>query len=114
MPTDSKKWIFNSQFSIAIENTQQEDYFTEKLLGCFISLTVPIYIGCPNILDYFDAKGMIIVNSLQELIMVANSLTDETYQKMLPYLKENRKRSLKFLNLENETIAEFFKNKVKK
>ncbi len=114
LPTDSKKWIFNSQFSIAIENTQQEDYFTEKLLGCFISLSVPIYIGCPNILDYFDAKGMIIVNSLQELITVANSLTDKTYQKMLPHLEKNRERSLKFLNLENETITEFFKNKINK
>lgn len=114
LPTDSKKWIFNSQFSIAIENTQQEDYFTEKLLGCFISLTVPIYIGCPNILDYFDAKGMIIVKSLEELITVVNSLSDETYQKMLPHLKKNKERSLKFLNLENETIAEFFENKVNK
>ena len=113
LPTDSKKWIFNSQFTIAIENTQQDDYFTEKLLGCFISLSVPIYIGCNNISDYFDTRGMIIVNSLQELVNVANSITEETYQKMLPYLKENRERSLRFLNLEKEVIAEFFHEKFK-
>jgi hypothetical protein len=63
MPTDSKKWIYNSQFSIAIENYIDEDWFSEKLLGCFVSLSVPIYIGCPNILDYFDARGMIIVRA---------------------------------------------------
>lgn len=111
MPTDSKKWIFNSQFSIAIENTQQEDYFTEKLLGCFLSLSIPIYIGCPNIAEYFDVRGMIIVNSLPELINAVNSITKDTYQKMLPYLQENKKRSLKFLNLEKEIIAEFFAKK---
>jgi len=112
MPTDSKKWIYNSQFSIAIENYIDDDWFSEKLLGCFASLSVPIYIGCPNILDYFDARGMIIVHSLQEMIEAINSLTPETYKKMLPYLKENHERSLKFLNLEKELIAEFFKNKV--
>lgn len=109
MPTDSKKWIFNSQFSISIENIQQEDYLTEKLLGCFISLTVPIYIGCPNVAEYFDPKGMIIVNSLDEVIQAANALTPETYAKMLPYLKENKERTLKLLNLEKEVIAEFRK-----
>lgn len=108
LPTDSKKWIFNSQFVIAIENTQQDDYFTEKLLGCFLSLSVPIYIGCPNVSEYFDTRGMIIVNSLQELINAVNLISEETYAKMLPYLKENRNRSLKLLNLEKEVIAEFF------
>ncbi len=112
MPTDSKKWIFDSEFSIAIENTPQEDWFSEKLLGCFMALTVPVYIGCPNVLDYFDSRGMIVVRSLTELIEVINSLTPETYQKMLPYLKANRNRTLKLLNLEKEAIAEFFKSKM--
>lgn len=107
MPTNSKKWVFNSQFNIAMENCSQEYYFTEKLLGCFISLTVPIYIGCPNILDYFDQRGMLIVSSVDEIVKVANSLTPETYQKMLPYLKENKRRALEFLNLEDKIIEEF-------
>ncbi len=107
MPTDSKKWLFNSAFNITIENTEQEDYFTEKLLGCFMALTVPIYIGCSNVSDYFDNRGMLVVKSVEELVKVVNSLTPETYQKMLPYLKENRKRALKFLQLEKEIISEF-------
>ncbi len=98
MPTDTKKWVYNSQFNIAIENTVQEDYFTEKLLDCFISLTVPIYIGCPNVLDYFDPKGIIIVHSLKELLKVTNSLTPAIYQQMLPYLRENKKRAEQLLH----------------
>ena len=109
IPTDSKKWVFNSEFNIAMENVRQEYYFTEKLLGCFVSLTVPIYIGCPNVLDYFDSRGMIVVQSVDEIIKAANYLTPETYGKMLPYLKENKKRALRLLNLEKEVIAEFGK-----
>lgn len=52
LPGGKKKWIFQSQFNIVVENSQQCNYFSEKLLGCFWTLTVPIYIGCPNISDY--------------------------------------------------------------
>lgn len=109
LPGGQKKWIFKSQFSIAIENTQQVNYFTEKLLGCFWTLTVPIYIGCPNIADYFDTRGMIIVKNIDEAIQAANSLTPETYHKMLPYLKENKRRTEEFLTLEKRVKDEFFK-----
>ena len=108
LPTDSKKWVFNSQFNIAVENTAQEHYFTEKLLGCFMSLTIPIYIGCPNIGDYFDARGMFIANSLEDIKKICASITPETYNKMLPYLKENKQRAEEFLKLETQVLKAFF------
>jgi hypothetical protein len=108
LPTDSKKWIFNSQFNIAVENTAQEHYFTEKLLGCFISLTIPIYIGCPNIGDYFDTRGMFIANSVEDVKKICASITPETYQQMLPYLKENKRRAEEFLKLETKVLDTFF------
>lgn len=109
LPTYSKKWIFNSAFNIAIENTRQEYYFTEKLLDCFIALTVPIYLGCPNIYNYFDPRGIIVVQTVDELIKVTNSLTPEIYYSMLPYLKENKKRAMKLVALEKNIIFEFGK-----
>jgi hypothetical protein len=36
-----------------LENSQQENYWTEKLADAFLSWCVPIYWGCPNIYDYF-------------------------------------------------------------
>lgn len=107
LPTDSKKWIFNSQFNIAVENTAQEHYFTEKLLGCFISLTIPIYIGCPNIGDYFDTRGMFIAHSMEDVKKICASITPETYNKMLPYLKENKRRAEEFLTLETKVLNTF-------
>ena len=46
-------------FSIAIENASYETYFTEKLLDCFATGTIPVYYGAPDIGDYFNKDGII-------------------------------------------------------
>ncbi len=113
MPTRSKKWVFSSQFNIAIENCCQTNYFTEKIIGCFVSMVIPIYIGCPNITDYFDARGMFIAHDIDDAIRICNSLTPETYAKMRPYLIENKKRAEALLGLKDRQIQEFYETHVK-
>ena len=54
-------------YSVIIENVQEPDYFTEKLLDCFICGTIPIYWGASNIKHYFNTDGMVICNDLAEL-----------------------------------------------
>ena len=44
-------------FSIVIENTKKDYYFSEKLIDCFVTGTIPIYWGCPSIGDFFDERG---------------------------------------------------------
>lgn len=58
------KWhgIAEYKYSIAIENNVVKDYFTEKLFECYLSHTMPIYYGCPNVHDYFDASSIISIN----------------------------------------------------
>lgn len=46
-------------YSIVIENSSVRNYFTEKLLDCFLEETVPLYWGCPNILNYFPSDAII-------------------------------------------------------
>ena len=41
-------------FQIAIENAQRRFYFADKINDCFVTGTVPIYWGAPNIGDFFD------------------------------------------------------------
>ena len=48
-------------FHIAIENVAREGYFSEKLLDCFLTRTVPVYWGDPAIASYFDVSGMVLV-----------------------------------------------------
>lgn len=63
------------QFSIIIENSKQKNYFTEKLIDCLITKTIPIYWGCPNISDFFDISGWIILES-------SNDCTKELLNKL--------------------------------
>lgn len=82
-------------FSIAMENRQQDFYFSEKINDCFLSDTVPIYWGCPGIGKFFDKRGIIIFNSLDELLEIIDSLDMDLYNKMLPYVRENKEKSIR-------------------
>lgn len=64
------------QFSLVIENSRQTHYFTEKLMDCLLTKTIPIYYGCPNIAEYFDTRGWIILETtdMNELIAKASAL----------------------------------------
>uniref|UniRef100_A0A6C0B681 Fucosyltransferase C-terminal domain-containing protein n=1 Tax=viral metagenome TaxID=1070528 RepID=A0A6C0B681_9ZZZZ len=60
----SKDILFlDYQFSLVIENSRQKNYFSEKLIDCLITKTIPVYWGCPNISDWFDTRGWIILES---------------------------------------------------
>ena len=76
-------------FQIAIENAYRKDYFADKILDCFITGTIPIYWGCPNIADYFDTRGILIFNTMDELKEIMESLSEEKYNSMLEYAKLN-------------------------
>lgn len=87
---DNKDALFNdSMFHITIENSRYENYFTEKIIDCFMSYTIPIYWGCPNISEHFDSNGIIQFNSKEELEAILNNLTPEDYLSRLESVKKN-------------------------
>lgn len=50
-------------FSVAMENVINDGYYTEKLLDCFLTGTIPIYWGTEKILNIFDKDGILFLNS---------------------------------------------------
>jgi hypothetical protein len=94
-----KSPLFDSQFHICIENVKRENWFTEKLIDCMITKTIPIYYGCPNIGDWFDIRGIIVVSNLQEIIEACNNLDKNTYNNMLPYIEGNYNISKEFTDI---------------
>jgi hypothetical protein len=76
-------------FSISIENSKEDFMFTEKLIDCFLTGTVPIYYGCPSIGNFFNINGIIVIDSLLDLINVLSSITIDLYNNMKPYIEEN-------------------------
>lgn len=81
-------------FSVAMENFQQDYYFTEKLIDCFLTETVPVYWGCPGIGDVFDERGILRFETLDDLMRIVRELSFERYQAMLPYVLKNKQTVL--------------------
>lgn len=59
-PIDDK-WdaLSTSKYAIAYENFQNDYYWTEKIIDCFLSYTMPIYFGCNKIENFFPKDSFI-------------------------------------------------------
>ena len=90
-----------SQFHLVIENSRQTNYFTEKLLDALITYTIPIYYGCPNIADFFDTSGWIILenDSLAELKYKLSTLDTLHYTKYIEAVVKNQKKAVEWMDL---------------
>lgn len=91
-----KKYLFkDSMFHICIENSRYENYISEKLIDCFMSYTVPIYWGAPNVHEIFNPKGFITFNTPEELDVILDNLTIEDYTNRISFMEENYNISYK-------------------
>lgn len=82
-------WNRNSMFHVAVENSKHQNYFTDKIIDCFCTKTLPIYWGAPNIGDFYDKRGIITFENEDELINIINNLTPEDYYSRLEYINNN-------------------------
>jgi hypothetical protein len=55
------KWevLKNAKYAIAYENFKNDYYWTEKIVDCYLSYTMPIYYGCNSIDDFFPKNSFI-------------------------------------------------------
>ena len=93
---DKKEPLFDSMFSVVIENQSLPNFFTEKLIDCLLSKTVPLYFGATNIDEYFDTDGMIIVKDIDHLKQVVSNITVDDYYKRLPIMQKNLELAQEF------------------
>ncbi|CAN1278559.1 Putative fucosyltransferase-like protein [Linum perenne] len=69
------------KFSLAFENSNEEDYVTEKFFQSLVAGTIPVVVGAPNIQDYSPGQGSILhIKSLEDI---------DTVAKTMNYLSEN-------------------------
>ena len=82
-------WDRNSMFHIAVENSRNLNYYTDKIVDCFATKTIPVYWGAPNIGEYFNKEGIITFENEKDLVEILNSLTEEDYKNRLEAVEEN-------------------------
>lgn len=89
------------RFSVAIENSKVNTYFSEKLLDCFATYTIPVYWGCENVKDYFNPDGIIQVDSIDDLLKYTRVISEsgkEIYNKrsVQSAMKDNFEEAKKY------------------
>ena len=90
-----------SMFSLVIENSIEENFFSEKLLDCLRTYTIPIYFGCKNIGKYFDVRGMIIPKDVDDAIYKINKLDKNSYFLMSKFVTKNFLLGAKYISHTN-------------
>jgi hypothetical protein len=105
---NSKNLLFNDySYHLCIENSKQNNYFTEKIMDCFQTMTVPIYWGCLNINEFFDINGIIILNTnnIDEIVNTINSIDlIAFYKNNIEAIKNNYEICLKYLDYQERLI----------
>jgi len=91
-----KKKIFDTMYSIIIENTREPYWFTEKLIDCLQSKTIPVYYGCSRLEEFFNMDGVIVVDTAEEIIDVCNTLSESDYKKRKDAIEENYEKSIQY------------------
>tara|TARA_Y100000114_G_scaffold125027_1_gene120941 strand:+ start:2714 stop:4210 length:1497 start_codon:yes stop_codon:yes gene_type:complete len=114
LPNDDKRELFKSKFSIVIESSKEENYFTEKICDALISKTIPIYWGCPNIDDFFDTRGMIICETADEVLEACKKVDQNfgLYDEMKKYVDDNFEKAKKYCESLSKRIEKEIKDKL--
>jgi len=85
------------KFSVVIENCKREGWFTEKLIDCFATGTIPIYWGAPDIGNFFNLAGILQFDTMVELSNILNMTSGEVSTPMSDAIKDNFERITDYL-----------------
>jgi hypothetical protein len=87
-------------FSVVFENCRQDMYFTEKLIDCFLTGTVPIYWGPPRLEEshLFNNDGILYIqgDSCAALDAILPQLSEKWYYDHLGAIVDNFHRGMNY------------------
>ena len=78
----------NYMFSIVVENSNYDSYYTEKITDCFATGTIPVYCGTKKAVENFDSDGIIYIERGKEE-QVLKTLTPKLYNSKLNAINNN-------------------------
>lgn len=100
----------NYMFCVVIENQEMDFLFTEKIIDCFVTGTIPIYKGCPSIDKFFNIEGILTFNTIEDLNnVIKNKLNEDLYFNKMKAIVENFETAKKY-TVADDIIYEILKN----
>ena len=90
------------QYHIAIENSSQRYYWTEKISDCYLAETFPFYYGCTNLADYFPQQSFIPIDIRQPeqaISIIDTAIAAHRYQQSINLLEQCKLKVLDEYNI---------------
>jgi hypothetical protein len=93
-------YLTDYRYSIIVENAIEPYWFTEKILNCFATRTVPIYVGHAKMLERFNPDGIIMVrpedyDNIEKIIKQCN---EKDYASRMHAIQDNMQRVKSYQN----------------
>ena len=84
--------LLSYKYSLAIENSSQKSYVTEKFTDCILSGVVPVYWGAPNISEFFPIDSYVQLDSLdpKHAAEIFGQLSMSEYQRRIQAVRKSR------------------------
>lgn len=87
-------------YSIVCENTNDGgDYFSEKLVDCFLTGCIPIYFGGKNVLNYFNADGILSFQTAEDMVAILPKLSKTDYEARASAVADNFERARQYASI---------------
>ena len=95
------KWpgLESYRYTLVLENSQQHNYWTEKLADAYLAWCVPMYWGCPNLGDYFDEESFYSVSLEVSVDRINEIISQPVDQAMVDRLQKAREDILNEFNI---------------
>lgn len=95
------------RFSVVIENGIINTLFTEKLIDCFLTGTVPIYWGTPKIAEHFNMDGVLTFQNMDELAAIMAGLGEADYSRRTTAIVDNFERAQSYRVAEDWIFSKY-------
>jgi hypothetical protein len=99
---DKAEIILPSKYHLAIENTVERSYWTEKLSDALLGYALPIYGGCPNIHDWLPTGSVLpidIEDPEKSCDIIIDAMNEGVYEQRVNAIEAGRRQILL-----NETV----------
>jgi hypothetical protein len=96
--------LINYHFSIAMENDNYPNIFCEKITDCFATGTIPVFWGTPNIGEFFNKDGIIMLEDFN-----IDQISIDLYQSKIDAVKDNLERVLNWPISEDYMFLNYIK-----
>lgn len=92
-------------FSICMENDNYPSIFTEKITDAFVTGTIPIFWGSPDVSEFFNENGIIRMTDDFKI----SDLNEDLYFSKMEYMKENYELALQLPTAEDYIYLNYLK-----